>query len=209
MEARGRDFVSSESQNSSEGLDRALRACKSVDNPRVQRVLYGRLTWRTFLQAITRSAATTCMIFMIILGAKFFGYFFTLTEITQSLITYVKSMNLSPTLVLVLVLMLYFVLGCFMDQAAILILTVPVLLPLMVSLGFDPVSFGVVVIVMAEIGLVTPPLGLNAFVVAKYTGRSLSEVFSGLWPHIIAHLIVIAILCLFPGIVTWLPSQMR
>jgi tripartite ATP-independent transporter DctM subunit len=170
---------------------------------------YGKLTWQAFIGAVTRSASTTCMIFMIILGAKFFGYFFTLTLITQNLIGFVGEQNLSPAVVLILVLILYFILGCFMDQAAILILTVPVLLPLMTSLGYDPVWFGVMVIVMAEIGLVTPPLGLNAFVVSKYTKRPLEEVFSGLWPHIFAHLIVVALLCLFPQIVLWLPSQMR
>ncbi|TKT69480.1 TRAP transporter large permease [Aquamicrobium sp. LC103] len=170
---------------------------------------YGKISRRTIVQAITRSAATTCMIFLILMGAKFFGYFFTLTQVTQNLIGFVDDQQLSPATVLVLVLVLYFILGCFMDQAAILILTVPVLLPLMISLGYDPVWFGVVVIVMAEIGLVTPPLGLNAFVVAKYTGRPLEEVFSGLWPHILAHLIVVAILCLFPETVLWLPGQMQ
>ncbi len=170
---------------------------------------YGKLSFAAVTQAVTRAAATTCMIFLILMGAKFFGYFFTLTQVTQDLIGFVDTQGLSPTLVLLFVLALYFVLGCFMDQAAILILTVPVLLPLMVSLGYDPVWFGVVVIVMAEIGLVTPPLGLNAFVVAKYTKRPLGEVFSGLWPHIFAHLFVVAMLCLFPQLVLWLPGQMR
>lgn len=167
------------------------------------------LTWTTLIRAVMASAATTCMIFMIILGAKIFGYFFTLTRITQELIGYVDQLGLAPVAVLVIILAIYFVLGCIMDQAAILILTVPVTLPLMLSLGYDPVWFGVVVIVMAEIGLVTPPLGLNAFVVSKYTKRPLEEVFSGLWPHIFAHLVVVALLCLFPQIVLWLPAQMR
>lgn len=168
-----------------------------------------KLNRRTLIQAVMASAATTCMIFMIIMGAKVFGYFFTLTRITQDLIGLVEALDLAPAMVLLIVLAIYFVLGCIMDQAAILILTVPVTLPLMMSLGYDPVWFGVVVIVMAEIGLVTPPLGLNAFVVSKYTKRPLEEVFTGLWPHILAHLIVVALLCFFPQIVLWLPAQMR
>lgn len=168
-----------------------------------------KLTAATLMRALTSSASTTCMIFLIIMGAQVFGYFVTLTQVTQSLILGVKDLGLPPTAVLLLVLALYFILGCIMDQAAILILTVPILLPLMLSLGFDPVWFGVVVIVMAEIGLVTPPLGLNVFVVSKYTGKPLEEVFAGVWPHILAHLAAVALLCIFPQIVTWLPSHMH
>src|SRR5690606_18484939 len=91
---------------------------------------------------------------------------------------------------------------------AILILTVPVVLPVITSLGFDPVWFGVVVVVTAEVGMVTPPLGLNAFVVARYTQRPIAEVFRGIFPHFWAHLIVITILCAFPWLVLWLPSTM-
>src|SRR3546814_6072005 len=86
----------------------------------------------------------------------------------------------------------YIVLGCVMDQIAILILTVPIVLPLVLSLGFDPVWFGVIVIVTAEVGMVTPPVGLNAFVVARYTGRPLSEIFLGVMPHVFAHILIIA-----------------
>jgi tripartite ATP-independent transporter DctM subunit len=168
-----------------------------------------KLTSATLMRALMASASTTCMIFLIIMGAQVFGYFVTLTQVTQSLILGVKDLGLPPTAVLVLVLALYFILGCIMDQAAILILTVPILLPLMMSLGFDPVWFGVVVIVMAEIGLVTPPLGLNVFVVSKYTGKPLEDVFAGVWPHILAHLVAVALLCIFPQIVTWLPSHMH
>lgn len=168
-----------------------------------------KLTPATFMRALTASASTTCMIFLILMGAQIFGYFVTLTQVTQTLISGVKDLGLPPAAVLVLVLSLYFILGCIMDQAAILILTVPILLPLMLSLGFDPIWFGVVVIVMAEVGLVTPPLGLNVFVVSKYTGKPLEDVFAGVWPHILAHLVAVALLCVFPQIVTWLPSHMH
>jgi C4-dicarboxylate transporter, DctM subunit len=167
-----------------------------------------KLNATTLTRALYQAASTTCMIFLILMGARVFGYFFTLTQITQNLIFFVEGLNLAPWVVLVFVLALYFVLGCFMDQAAILVLTVPVLLPLMLALGYDPIWFGVIVIVMAEVGLVTPPLGLNVFVVSKYTGRPLQEVFAGVTPHIAAHLVAIALMCIFPEIVLWLPSQM-
>lgn len=168
-----------------------------------------RLTWQTVIRALTASASTTCMILMIILGAKIFGYFFTVTQTTQELVRFISQLPVSPYIVLLFILCIYFVLGCIMDQVAILILTVPVILPVMVAIGFDPIWFGVIVILMAEIGLVTPPLGLNVFVVAKYTGRPLGEIFGGVWPHVWAHLIAVGLMVAFPQIILWLPSQLR
>lgn len=106
------------------------------------------------------------------------------------------------------VLLGYLVLGCLMDQVAILILTVPIVLPLIKALGFDPVWFGVIVVLMAEVGLVTPPVGLNVFVVARYARRPLAEIFRGVWPHVFSHLLLVAVLVAFPQIILWLPAQM-
>ncbi len=102
----------------------------------------------------------------------------------------------------------YIVLGSFMDQIAILVLTVPIVLPLIKSLGFDPIWFDVIKIVTAEVGMITPPVGLNCFIVARYAGRPVGEVFQGTFPHFIAHLIAIAILVAFLEIILWLPSKM-
>ena len=103
----------------------------------------------------------------------------------------------------------YLILGCLMDQIAILILTVPIVLPLVKALGFDPIWFGVIVIVTAEVGMVTPPVGLNVFVVSRYTGRPLTEIFQGVMPHVVAHILVIALFVVFPEIILWLPSTMK
>lgn len=168
-----------------------------------------RLTWPGLRKALLSAASTTCMILMIIVGASVFGYFLTLTQTTQSMIAAIEHAGLSRWIVLVLVLLVYLVLGCLMDQIAILILTIPIVLPLIKALGFDPIWFGVVVIVLAEVGMVTPPVGLNVFVVARYTGRPLEEVFGGIWPHVIAHLLLVAILCIFPALILWLPSTMH
>lgn len=159
--------------------------------------------------ALAKASHTSCMIVMIILGAHIFGYFFTLTQTTQQLVAWIGSLQISPWVVVAIVLAGYFVLGCLMDQVAILILTVPIVLPLMTSLGFDPVWFGVIVIVMAEVGLVTPPVGLNCFVVARYTKRPLAEIFHGVAPHVFAHLLLVVVLVAFPQIILWLPSTMR
>jgi TRAP-type C4-dicarboxylate transport system permease large subunit len=89
-----------------------------------------------------------------------------------------------------------------------MILTVPILVPVIKALGFDPIWFGILVILTAEVGMVTPPVGMNVFVVARYTGRPVDEVFAGVFPHVWAHLLLIALLAAFPGIVLWLPSTM-
>jgi len=117
-------------------------------------------------------------------------------------------MDVAPIVVMIVLLIIYLILGAFMDQVAILILTVPVVLPLVLSLGFDPVWFGVIVVITAEVGMVTPPMGMNVFVVARYTGRPLSELFRGTFPHVIAHIFAIALMTAFPILILWLPSTM-
>jgi len=168
----------------------------------------GRARFGILWPAFVRASYTSCMIAMILLGAHVFGYFFVLTQVTQSLVAEVAALQLEPWMVMTFVLIVYLVLGTFMDQIAILVLTVPVMLPLILSLGYDPIWFGVIVIVTAEVGLITPPVGLNCFIVARYARRPVAEVFYGSLPHVIAHLLVIALLTAFPAIVLWLPNQM-
>jgi TRAP-type C4-dicarboxylate transport system permease large subunit len=148
------------------------------------------------------------MIIMIVVCAKIFGYFLTLTQSTQAIVQWVSGLDVSRWVVLAFILFGYLVLGCLMDQIAILILTVPIVLPLIKALGFDPVWFGVIVIVVAEVGLVTPPVGLNVFVVSRYAKRPLQEIFRGVWPHVFSHLLLLVILVAFPSIILWLPAQM-
>jgi len=167
-----------------------------------------KVTRAALARALVRAAHAGCMIIMIVVCAKIFGYFFTLTQSTQSLVAWVSSLDASRWAILGLILLGYLILGCLMDQVAILILTVPIVLPLVKALGFDPVWFGVIVIVMAEVGLVTPPVGLNVFVVARYAKRPLAEIFRGVWPHVLAHLLLVGVLVAFPQIILWLPSRM-
>ncbi len=169
----------------------------------------GRIDRASLGKALLGALHASTMIIMIIVCAKIFGYFFSLTQATQQIVAWVSALDVSRWVVIALILCGYIVLGFVMDQIAILILTVPVVLPLITSLGFDPVWFGVIIIVTAEVGLVTPPVGLNVFVVARYTGRPLAEVFAGVWPHVIAHLMLLAVLVAFPQIILWLPSTMN
>jgi TRAP-type C4-dicarboxylate transport system permease large subunit len=90
-----------------------------------------------------------------------------------------------------------------------LVLTIPVVLPLVKAIGYDPVWFGVVVVVLGEVGMLSPPVGLNVFVVARVTGVPAREVFRGVWPHVLAHLVAVGVLTMWPQIVLWLPGTMK
>jgi tripartite ATP-independent transporter DctM subunit len=168
----------------------------------------GKLTPKTLVHGLVRASHGTCMIAAILLGASIFGYFFTLTQVTQELIAWVGALPTSRWVIICLILAGYIVLGSFMDQIAILVLTVPIVVPLIKSLGFDPLWFGVLKIVTAEVGMITPPIGLNCFVVARYSGRPVGEVFHGTMPHFFAHILVIGLFVAFPDLILWLPSKM-
>ena len=167
-----------------------------------------KITPTSLFRTLRRATHGTCMIIMILVGASIFGYFFTLTHVTQDLVAWVGALPTSRWVIITLILCGYIVLGSFMDQIAILVLTVPIVIPLIKTLGFDPIWFGVIKIVTAEVGMITPPVGLNCFIVARYANRPVAEVFHGTFPHFIAHLIAIAILVAFPQIIVWLPSHM-
>lgn len=172
-------------------------------------LLRGRLTVRLFCGAIASAARTSAMITFIIVGAHVFGYALTLTQATQNFVAWVAGLNVNRYVVIALILLLKLALGCFLDQVAILLLTVPIMVPVVKALGFDPIWFGVVLVLTAEVGMITPPVGLNAFVVARYTGRPVEEVFAGVWPHFVAHILAIIVFTAVPSIVLWLPSTMR
>ena len=168
----------------------------------------GKLTVHNFARALVSTASTTAMITFIIIGALIFGYFLTLTQTTQSLIMFVGTLGVRPWIVLLLIICIYLVLGCFLDQIAILVLTVPITLPIVHALGYDPVWFGIIVTLTSEIGLVTPPVGLNVFIVSRYTGTPVGAVFYGVTPYVVGMGILLLILAFIPEIVLWVPSSM-
>jgi tripartite ATP-independent transporter DctM subunit len=174
-------------------------------------VLYfigARRTRAEVVAIVARATRSSCMIAFIILGAQVFSTFFTLTQTTQGLVTWVGALPIDPWWILLALVGMYVLLGCFLDQMAILVLTVPIVAPLVKHLGFDPIWFGVIMIVVAELGLVTPPFGLNVFVVAKYSNTRTEDVFLGVLPHVATHFIAIAILLMFPVLSLWLPGKM-
>ena len=153
--------------------------------------------------ALARTAATTAMIFTIIIGAHLFGYFMTLTGTPQALLNYVEGLDIAPWIIFSVIILIYLVLGCFMDQLAILVLTLPIVFPMVQRFGYDPIWFGVILTKTVEIGLITPPLGMNCFVASSVSRIPLSQVFRGVMPFIGAELVMIVLLIAVPGLVLW------
>lgn len=158
------------------------------------------------LAALRRTARTTAMIFAIVIAASIFSYFLTISQAAQNLIGWVELQDLAPLAVLIVVLVIYLVLGAFLDPVSILILTLPLAFPLVTSVGYDPIWFGIIATKMVEIGLVTPPVGINVFVAAGAVNARLQDAFAGTIMFVLADLVVLVILIAFPQVVTFLPN---
>jgi len=171
-------------------------------------LVMGRMSIGKFKSAVMLTMRSTTMIFAIIIGAMIFGYFLTITESTQSLIEYIGGLDVNRWVIMLFIVALYLVLGCIMDQVAIILVTLPLVFPLIVSLGFDPIWFGVICTKTAEIGMATPPVGMNAYVVSATTKVPLEDVFRGTAPLLVMDLGALAMLLAFPALSTWLPSTM-
>lgn len=174
----------------------------------VMMVIYRKLTWANFNDSLSETVASSIMILFIILSAHVFGHFIVESGVTPKITGFLANLPIPPAIIVALIAAGYLLLGFFMDQMAIIALTVPVTLPVVEALGFDPIWFGIVVIVLAEIGLITPPLGLNVFVVSKAVKLPVERVFAGTIPFVLAILIVGVVLFLFPGLVLFLPGLM-
>lgn len=159
--------------------------------------------------AFKRTVAITAMIFTIIIGAMIFGYFLTVTGTITSAVGAIGSLPVHPWVILLLIILLYVLLGMFMDQIAIVLVTMPLTFPVVMELGFDPIWFGVIIVCVAEIGLVTPPVGMNSFVVSASAKIPLEDVFRGAGVMLIPAVVVLTLLLAFPEIALWLPSLMR
>lgn len=165
------------------------------------------LSGKALLLSLIDTAKLAVMIFSIIWGVLIFVRFLAFAGISASFSGWILALGVSPYLVLLCVILLYIVLGMFMDGIGMLLLTLPVIFPVMVKLGFDPIWFGIIVVKMVEVGLLTPPVGLNCYVVAGVRPDiPLQQIFRGVWPFVIADLVCVAIFTAFPEIVTFLPD---
>jgi tripartite ATP-independent transporter DctM subunit len=165
------------------------------------------LTWRTLVDVLVESSRTTAMLFGILIGALIFANFVNFTSMPDDLKNFVSQFQLHPMAVIVAICAIYVLLGTAMEELSMILLTVPVLFPLVVHLGFDPIWFGILVVVVVEIGLISPPVGMNLFVLRTLLPHvSTMTIYRGVAPFVVADVIRLAILIAFPVISTWLPG---
>ncbi len=168
-----------------------------------------RLSWAGMIEALKLTIRVTAMIFLIIFGAKIFGYYMTLSQVPQSLLTIVTEMQLNRWVVIAGIVVGYFVISMFMDEIPLLLITLSLTFPLVMSLGFDAVWFGVLSILMVAMGLVFPPVGMVAFVVSATANVKLTKVYKGTSILVVALIATTILLMVFPEMALWLPSRMK
>jgi tripartite ATP-independent transporter DctM subunit len=168
-----------------------------------------RLSWAGAVDAIRQTIKTSGLIFMILIGATIFGYYMAMSQIPQHVVAAVAALELNRWVVISGIVVAYFVVSMFMDELPLLLLTLQLTFPLIVSLGFDPVWFGVMSMLMVSMGLVFPPVGMIAFVVSSSANVSLMKVYTGTSILMIALVLTTILIMIFPGIVLWLPNSMK
>jgi len=161
------------------------------------------------LDALKSTIRTSAMIFLILIGATIFGYYMALSRIPQEVVIAVTAMDLNRWVVIIGIVVAYFVISMFMDEIPLLLLTLQLTFPLITSLGFDPIWFGVLSMMMVSMGLVFPPVGLIAFIVAATAGVDLMKVYKGTSILMLSIVITTVLLMIFPQIALWLPATMR
>jgi len=168
-----------------------------------------RLSWRGFLDSLADTTRITAMVFLIITGATIFGHFMAVTRVPFELSEWIGGLDVSPNAIMGFIIFGYLILGCFMDSLAMVTLTIPILYPLVLSLGFNGIWFGVIIVLVAEMGAITPPVGINVYVIKGVVPDvPLETIFKGIFPFLGAIIVCAAILVAFPQIALFLPSFM-
>jgi C4-dicarboxylate transporter DctM subunit len=169
------------------------------------------LTRKVFVESILRMASATAMIFLIILGAAALNNFLALSQLPQAAASFVSGQGYNPWVVLTLILLLYLILGCFMDSLSMILLTVPVVFPIVTALDFGlppeefAIWFGILILIVVEVGLITPPVGMNLFVInAMSKGTPLSQTYRGVLPFVVSDVVRTTVLVVFPVITLFL-----
>ena len=169
-----------------------------------------RLTWSILTQVLVESARTTAMLFTLLIAATIFANFVNFTTMPGDLKDWITHLSLSPVMLITAMMLVYIVLGTVMEELTMVLLTIPLFFPIVTSLGFDPVWFGVLIVMIVQIGLISPPVGMNMFVLnALLPNVGLSKIYKGCWPFVLVMAFVLGLLIAFPQISLWLPSLMN
>ena len=168
------------------------------------------LTWKGFIKSLADTTRISCMVMVIVTGAVIFGHFMTVTALPYNLANWVSSLPLPSFAIMGVIILIYLFGGCFMDALAMIMLTIPIFFPVAQQLGYDPIWFGVVIVLITEMGVITPPVGVNVYVVYGVAKEvPLETIFKGVFPMLLALLLCNLILLIFPEIALFLPSLMR
>jgi C4-dicarboxylate transporter, DctM subunit len=169
----------------------------------------GRLSRQDILRSLLEATRTTAAVFTVLIGAILFGYFLTITQTPQTVTAFLTGLGLGSYGVLALIMLMYLVLGCLMDALAMIILTVPIIFPVIKELGFDPIWFGVIIVMTVELGLIHPPVGMNIFVIKSVVeDAKIATIFYGVLPFIATDILRLILLIALPGLALWLPGKM-
>jgi C4-dicarboxylate transporter, DctM subunit len=170
----------------------------------------GRLTWRILYEVLVESARTTAMLFTLLIAATVFANFVNFTSMPGDLKDLITHSGLSPTMIIVAMMVIYVILGTVMEELTMVLLTIPLFFPIVTALGFDPIWFGVLIVMVVQIGLISPPVGMNMFVLnALLPGVGLGAIYRGCWPFVFVLVVMLALLMALPQLSLWLPSLMH
>ena len=169
-----------------------------------------RLTWAILFQVLVESARTTAMLFTLLIAATIFANFVNFTSMPGDLKEWITHLGLSPIMIIAAMMAIYVLLGTVMEELTMVLLTIPLFFPIVTALGFDPVWFGVLIVMIVQIGLISPPVGMNLFVLnSLLPSVGLGSIFRGCWPFVLSMVITLGLLIAFPGLSLWLPSLMQ
>jgi len=169
-----------------------------------------RLTWAILLQVLVESARTTAMLFTLLIAATIFANFVNFTSLPGDLKDWITHLGLSPVMIITAMMLIYVLLGTVMEELTMVLLTIPLFFPIVTSLGFDPVWFGVLIVMIVQIGLISPPVGMNLFVLNSLLPNvGLTTIFRGCWPFVLVLIVMLGLLIAFPQLSLWLPSLMN
>jgi C4-dicarboxylate transporter, DctM subunit len=172
-------------------------------------LMRGALSWTALTGILVESARTTAMLFTLLIAATIFANFVNFTSLPMDLKDGITGMGLSPVMVVALMMVIYIILGTVMEELTMVLLTIPLFFPIVTALGFDPVWFGVLIVMVVQIGLISPPVGMNLFVINTLLPKvGLKNIFAGAWPFVVAQMLALGILVAFPQISLWLPRLM-
>jgi len=176
-------------------------------------VIRRQLSWKAFVKALYETLSTSCMVLFLIAGAVVFSKFLAVTRIPFDIASWVSGLDLPSFIVMGIIIGIYFLGGCFMDSLGLIMLTIPIFYPVIINLGYDPIWFGIIIVLVAEMGVITPPVGINVYVVYGVSKGVVGEIqletiFKGIFPFLLSVVVGIIILIAFPQIILFLPNLM-